>query len=70
MSTHTQFLHKNLCKILFFNINYENYRKEKRGLKSPLTHVNTMFSIKLEAGLEPATYSLKVIARSLSSSLE
>ena len=60
MPTHTQFLHKNLCKSLFFNINIGNYIKQKRGLKSPLSLVNTIFSVKLEGGLEPPTYSLRM----------
>ncbi len=56
----TQFLHKNLCKTVFFNIKYGNYRKEKRGLKSPPPLVIPMFLIKLEGGLEPPTYSLRM----------
>ena len=55
-----QILYKNLSKSLFFGINIGNYRNKKRGLNSPLTLVNPIFPIKLEGGLEPPTYSLRM----------
>lgn len=56
----TQILHKKLCKTPLFHIIFGKYIKQKRGLKSPLCLVNPIFPLKLEGGLEPPTYSLRM----------